>query len=84
MIHAKVHITGGGVLTSVCAHSLNHSLFLFRGGLSRFTGMGGIVRKVLSKPGIWHYQGVVTLSNGDPLLLDTRTHNTSPNLGEST
>ena len=53
----------------------------------RFTGMGGIVRKVPSKPvriGIWHYQGVVMLRNGDPILVCTRTHKTSSNLGEST
>ena len=90
MIHAKVHITGGGDLEKrLCAQF--QSLVVSLGEvlccdekLFRFTEMGGIVRKVPSKPariGIWHYQGVVTLPNEDPLLVYTRTHNKSSNFG---
>ena len=55
--------------------------------LFRFTGKGGIVRKVTSKPekmGIWHYQAVVFLPTEDPFLVYTRTDNTASNMGEST
>ena len=56
MIHAKVHITGGGDLEKrLCAQF--QSLVVSLGEvlccdekLFRFTGMGGIVRKVPSKP----------------------------------
>ena len=93
LIHAKVHITGGGGLEKrLCTQF--QSLVVSLGEvlccdekLFRFTGMGGIVRKVPSKPvriGIWHYQGVVTLPTADPLLVYTRTHNTSSNSGAST
>ena len=43
--------------------------------LFRFTGKGGIVRKGPNKPakvGIWHYQGTVMYSNGEPFLVYTR------------
>ena len=55
--------------------------------LFRFTGKGGIVRKVPNKParvGIWHYQAVVTLPDELPYLVYTRVHNTSANMGENT
>ena len=74
------------VLKSVGAHSFNHSLSpserFYAVTRSCFASRewGGIVRKVPSKPariGNWHYQGVVTLPNGVPLLVYTRTHNTS-------
>ena len=49
--------------------------------------MGSILRKVITKPArivIWHYHGVVSLPNGEPYLVYTRTHNTASSMGEST
>ena len=37
-----------------------------------------------AKVGIWHYQGTVRLSNGEPCLVYTRVHDTASNMGEST
>ena len=54
--------------------------------LFRFTGKGGIVRKVPNKParvGIRHYQAVVTLSGELPFVY-TRVHHTSANTGDRT
>ena len=50
--------------------------------LFRFTGRGGIVRKVPRKPariGIWHYQAVM-LPTDDPFLAYASVHNTSGSL----
>ena len=92
-IHGKFYISGGCEFEKrLCTafQSLLKSLGEVLCGderLFRFTGMGAIVRKVITKPArisIWHYQGVVTLPNGEPYLVYTRTHNTASSMGEST
>ena len=69
----------------LCDNDTNHCRSLLQGlSLFRFTGKGGIVRKVPNKParvGIWHYQAVVTLPDELPYLVYTRVHNTSANMG---
>ena len=78
LVHSKVYITGGGeheLLLNRRFQSLLSSLGEVLCGdekLFRFTGRGGIVRKVPKKParvGIWHYQAVVMLPTDNPFLL---------------
>ena len=89
-IHRTFYFSGAGAFENAPTFSLLSSLGEILCGdekLFRFTGKGGIVRKVPNKPaivGIWHYQATVMLSNGEPFLEHTRVHGTASNLGEST
>jgi hypothetical protein len=64
-----------------------HTLGEFIAGdekLLHFTGSSGFVRKVPNKPdklGIWHYELAVSLSDGSPFLIYTRTHDSDHSVG---
>ena len=92
-VQSKVYVTCGGDQERLLNRQLQRMLSSLGEVLCgdeklfRFTGRGGIVRKVPRKPariGIWHYQAVVMLPTDDPFLAYTSVHNTSGSLGEST